>query len=87
MNRFRDMEPNVKNFFKTTKEARPLYEWRKDGIYIKWGPWMGLNLTQKWIDNSEEVERFIENIMESDEAPIKLMMNTIDVYNYLKKNY
>jgi hypothetical protein len=75
---------NIKRFFDSDKWFKPLYEWRKDGsIIMLWGPWRGEDLVKKWHHNRESVESFFDNILDSEEAPIKLVIHTKEVYDYL----
>ena len=80
------MQTRLKNFLKKSK-IREVYEYPKDGIYIIWGPWKGLSLTTLYNDCEEVVERFIDNILDSDEAPFKLKWQTKQVLQDLKNNY
>ena len=67
--------------------SKPLYSYRRDGIYINYGPLEGNNISKMYIENNEIVERFIENIFDSVKEPIRVIMDTIEVYKDLKSNY
>jgi lantibiotic modifying enzyme len=67
--------------------SKPLYSYKRDGIYINYGPLEGKNISKMYIENSEIVEKFIDNIFDSDRAPIRVIMDTIEVYKDLKSNY
>jgi hypothetical protein len=76
----------IHNILMSTKIYTPLYVYLKDGIYINYGPYKGLSLTDIWNNNSEVAERFIDNLLDS-EIPYKLRFETSEVYKDLKNNY
>ena len=67
--------------------SKALYTYKKDGIYVNFGPLEGKNISKMYIKNTEIVESFIENIFDADNAPIRVIMDTIEVYKDLKNNY
>lgn len=83
----KEVPKGVKNFLKTSRISKPLYSYQKDGIYVMFGPLEGKNISKLYIEDSELVERFIENIFEADSASIKVIMDTVEVYKDLKNNY
>lgn len=90
MNRIEKMPRNVRNFLRTSPRImKPLYTYSVNGIYINFGPWEGKNLSKLWIEDSENVERYFENIFDADEdkVPIRLLMDSIEVYKDIKNNY
>lgn len=87
MKRIKEIPRQVRNMIKSSRVIKPLYKYRKDGIYVMFGPWEGKNISKCYIHNPEEVDRFIENILDADEVPIRLIMDTVEVYTDLKNNY
>ena len=80
------MNKRVENLLKKTK-IKEIYEYRKDGIYINYGYFKGISLSKEYIKNEDSVERFLENILDSDAAPFKLKWQTREVLKDLKNNY
>jgi hypothetical protein len=76
---------NVKNFLKMSKFYEPLYEWRKDGVYVLFGPLEGKNIEVLWKENKEGVEEFFERIFDADDVPLKTLIHTNEVWKYLKE--
>jgi hypothetical protein len=87
MKRLEKIPKQVKNFIKTNRVMKPLYTYRVDGIYVNFGPLEGKNISKMYIENNEIVESFIENIIYADEAPLRIVMDTFEVYKDLKNNY
>lgn len=88
MKRVKELPRNVRNFLKTSPRImKPLYTYGVDGIYINYGALEGQNLSKLWKEDSENVETFFENIFDADEVPIRMIMDTIEVYKDLKNNY
>jgi hypothetical protein len=87
MKRIKELPIQVKNLIKSRRVSRPLYMYKKDGIYVMFGPLEGVNLSKRYIKNEEEVENFIHNILDADSAPIRMIMDTLEVYKDLKNNY
>jgi hypothetical protein len=88
MKRIEELPRNVRNFLKTSpRVARALYHYTPNGIVINYGPWEGQDLVKLWKDDAENVERFFENIFDADSAPIRLIMDTVEVYEDLKRNH
>jgi hypothetical protein len=76
---------NVKNFLKMSKFYKPLYEWRKDGVYVLFGPLEDKNIEVLWRENREFVEEFFERIFDADDVPLKTLIHTNEVWKYLKE--
>lgn len=88
MKRIEELPRNVKNFLKTSPRVmKALYTYTPNGIVINYGPWEGKNLTKLWREDNENVERFFENIFDADNTPIRLIIDTVEVYKDLKNNY
>lgn len=77
----------VHNLLMSEREAKPLYEFRKDGVYIMYGPWATRNLVKLYKVNSDSVSDYLYSILENEECPYKVRVNTKDVILYLKENY
>ncbi len=80
-------ENRIHHFLMSCKNTRPVYEYRKDGIYFLFGPYKDYNLNTLYIQNEEKCLEFLQNIIESDEAPYKTKWITKEVINDLKNNY
>ena len=87
MKRVKELPRQVKNLIKSTRVNKPLYTYKKDGIYVNFGPLEGKNISKMYIKNPEIVEYFIENIFDADTVSIRLLMDTVEVYKDLKTNY
>jgi hypothetical protein len=87
MKRVKEMPVQVKSLIKSRRVIKPLYTYKKDGIYVNFGPLEGKNISKMYIENPEEVEYFIENIFDADSASIRVIMDTVEVYKDLKNNY
>jgi len=71
-----------------SSNINPLFQYRKDGIYfIGKGVHFNTNLSICYIENSDGVLDFLENILESDDIPYKTKVVTKQVINDLKNNY
>lgn len=82
-----EMPRNVRNFLRTSKMVKPLYVYLRSGIYFNYGPFTGESLTKLYRENDEFVLQYLENILDSDEAPYKIKLDTIEVIKDLKNNY
>ena len=87
MERVKRISKRTKSVLKSIRDPKPLYLYKKDGIYAIWGPLEGKNLSKMYQENPEILERFFENIFDADEVPIKMLMTSVDVYTDLKTNY
>lgn len=62
--------------------SKPLYEWRKDGIYIIQGPFKGSNLN-KLYDEDDRVIDYLEAIIDNDASSYKMKWITYNVIREL----
>ena len=63
-----------------------MYEYRKDGIYIKFGPMKTDNLTKSYKENPDNVLDYLQNIIDNKEVPYKTRFITTEVIKDLKNN-
>jgi hypothetical protein len=77
---------NIRNFMMTSKHYKPLYLYLRDGVYVMFGPLEGINLTKSYMEEPEKVLDFLDNILDSDNAPFKMKEDTREVMNDLLKN-
>jgi lantibiotic modifying enzyme len=84
----KELDLRTKNVIMSSpRYSKPLYSYKVDGIYVNYGPLQDKNISKMYIENNELVESFIEHIFGADSVPIRVIMDTIEVYKDLKTNY
>lgn len=83
-----ELPQNIHNFLMASKIYNPLYVYLKDGIYLNYGPMKGLNLSKSYMEDSDKVLEYLENILDNENTPYKLKVDTRQVIEdlYLLKN-
>lgn len=67
-------------------EVKPLFQWRKDGIYIMFGPYYNRNITLMYMDNPENVVEYLQNLLDAD-IPYRTKHAIKEVIEDLENNY
>lgn len=65
----------------------PLFEYRKDAIYINFGPQKGKNLCKYYKEDPDNCLEYLDNIVDHEETPFKLKIITQQVQQDLINNY
>lgn len=81
------LDQRVHNMLMISNIGRNLYTYGKDGIYFNYGPYKGKNLSKSYMDGDDNVLEYLENIIDSENAPYKIRVATVEVINDLINNY
>ena len=73
----------IHNLLMKSPVYKPLYVYLKDGIYINYGPLKGTNLTNSYMEDSDKVLEYLQNILDYEYTPYKTKWNTMEVISDL----
>lgn len=81
------VDERVHNLLMSSKVEKPLYSYKKDGIYIMFGPWSGRNISNLYLDNADMVLDYLYSILDYDNVPYKMRFITNNIIkDLLDKN-